>query len=275
MHKIVPLLLVPTLALAGKSGTIGAAPLAEGTRLALTEDMAMDITMKMTGTPMGDQTVEFGNLDSTPRTVEVLENQGGKVQKVKVTFGDAKTHQKMSMMGLDETKPKPIANTTYLVSRDGTVTMEDGQPAPAENIAAVVKVAKGLFSEQEASPFHKCLPDGKLKSGFSLDMTKCKDGILPGGDAEVTSANLVLQSFKKHEGRNAAFFALDMKMTGATPAGPAMTMDITGDVILDQETGIPLLLTMVGPIQMSGEQEGMQIDASGAIDMRLSTSFLP
>jgi hypothetical protein len=66
-----------------------------------------------------------------------------------------------------------------------------------------------------------------------------------------------------------------MKMSGATPAGPSMTMDVTGDVILDQETGVPLLLTMVGPIEMAGEQDGMQIEATGAIEMRLSTSFQP
>ena len=168
--------------------------------------------------------------------------------------------------------PNPCQGKTYIVKvNDGgpAVHYENGEKPPDEELGWVKEQFRSLGKEDS---FESMLDGKTVKVGEKLDVSLDAAAELldvKSAGLKIEKFNLTLKAAKPH-----AVFDADIQMS-QTLNGPKMTINMTGQVVINPGNCWPVTVDIKGPLKLSGEQvqEGKRIDIKGAGTMSAKMSY--
>ena len=250
------LALLPAAAAFGQAKQIALnAPVGTQIQFAETTGLNFDMQMNLGGQQMNVQQ-QIANREAG--TMEVLEADGGRPTKVRVTFAPD-SGASVESNGQSQKSPFPLAGQTVTITAAAgdSVTVEPDpglDPAVKKELRDYLTLGGGLLPEEPIGPGDSWKPDPDA-------MGEAMPGITP-------ETTLTLGQFATRDGREVAEVTAKVQAQGEMQ-GANMNVTANGPMVFDVATGVLLSSDIAGDIKMSGtvEQQGMtvQIDGGGKL----------
>lgn len=213
-----------------------------GTKWSEEQTQSMDLTITADG-----ETGQLRQETIEKKQVEVLAVTDNAVTKAKYTYD---VSESQTMGGKTQARPAPHSGKTYILEASNgkvTVTADGGGAASAAEVELVTK-AEDSFGK--ADRMATLLAGRTFKKGEAVDLpADAISDVMGGGDGmKVTKMTLVYTGVTGSDPN----FDMTLSMVQDKP-DMKLEIDAAGKVTVDLASGLPLAMTMEGPVKMSGK----------------------